>query len=63
VRIWFKIFQDYSSSFLDRDLANNPSYLLVADKQLAISEEGFYQAIAFMNRMVLRYAIRRALFQ
>lgn len=50
-----QIFQDYSSTFLDRDLANNPGYLLVADKQLAISEEGFYQAIAFMNRMVLRY--------
>lgn len=50
-----QIFQDYSSSFLDGDLANNPGYLLVADKQLAISEEGFYQAIAFMSRMVLRY--------
>lgn len=50
-----QIFRDYSSSFLDRDLANDPSYLLIADKQLCVNEIGFYQAVAFMNRMVLRY--------
>lgn len=50
-----QIFQDYSSIFLDRDLANDPIYLLIADKQLGVNETGFYQAVAFMNRMILRY--------
>lgn len=50
-----QIFRDYSSSFLDGDLANDPSYLLIADKQLAVSEAGFYQAIAFMHRMISRH--------
>lgn len=50
-----QIFKNYSASFLDKDLANDPIYLLIADKQLAVDEAGFYQAVAFMNMMVLRY--------
>lgn len=50
-----RIFRDYSSSFLDRDLANDPGYLLIADKQLAVNEAGFYQAVAFLHGVILRY--------
>lgn len=50
-----QIFRDYSASFLDADLANDPGYLLIADKRLGVNETGLYQAVAFMNKMVLRY--------
>jgi glycosyltransferase involved in cell wall biosynthesis len=50
-----QIFRDYSSSFLGGDLANDPAYLLIADKQLAIDEAGFYRAVAFMHGIISRF--------
>ncbi|MBU4446268.1 hypothetical protein KJ656_14500, partial [bacterium] len=50
-----QIFQEYATSFLDGNLTNDPIYLLIADKQLGVNEADFYQAVAFMNRMVLRH--------
>lgn len=50
-----QIFQEYSASILGGDLANDPGYLLIADKQLTINEAGFDQAMALMHKMVSRY--------
>lgn len=50
-----QIFRDYSSSFLNGDLADDPGYLLVADKQIGIDAANFYQAVEFMSRVQSRY--------
>lgn len=50
-----QIFRNYASSFLGEDLATDPGYLLIADKQLAIDEAGFYQAVAFMHKIISRH--------
>lgn len=50
-----RIFQEYSASFFDDNLTNDQIYLLIADKQIGVNEVEFSQAVAFMNRMVLRY--------
>lgn len=50
-----QIFRDYSSSFLDEDLADDHGYLLVADKQIGIDAVNFFQAVEFMSRLQSRY--------
>lgn len=50
-----QVFQEYSASFLDGELAIDPGYMLVADKQLTIDEAGIYRAVAFMRKIILRY--------
>ncbi|MDX8392421.1 MAG: glycosyltransferase [Mariprofundaceae bacterium] len=49
------VFKKYAMSFLDEKLAKDPAYLLIADKQRDVHAADFYQAVEFMDKIMLRY--------
>ena len=50
-----QIFQDYAGSFLDKALANDPGYILIADKTLNVDDKGFNQATGFLTKLMSQY--------
>ncbi|UYO93990.1 glycosyltransferase [Pollutimonas sp. M17] len=50
-----RIFQQYSGFFLGDGYAETTGYLLIADKQRDINEEGFENAVAFLNALLRRF--------
>jgi glycosyltransferase involved in cell wall biosynthesis len=49
------IFEKYSTSFLNDDLAGCSAYLLIADKQLHVDLKSFYLATEFLSRLIKFY--------